>query len=132
MGMILSFFTRPAVLEAGIRFSGKNVLQYSIIFLGFSLDLGVVMRVGAQSLAVMLFTLSAAFVAAYFAGRALRLDTNLKIFIGVGTSICGGSAIAATAPVIRASEEDVTLSISRALFGYHHCAHAEASPLYSL
>lgn len=112
MGMILSYFRRPTVLEAGIRFSGRNVLQYSIIFLGFSLDLGVVMRVGAQSLAVMLFTLSAAFVTAYFAGKALRLDTNLKILIGVGTSICGGSAIAAAAPVIQASEEDVTLSIS--------------------
>ncbi len=112
IGMALSFVKRPAVLEGGIRFSGKLVLQYSIIFLGFSLDLGVVLRVGAQSLGVMLFTLSAAFVTAYLAGRALRLDTNLKILIGVGTSICGGSAIAATAPVIGASDEDVTFSIS--------------------
>ena len=112
IGMILSFFHRPAVLEDGIRFSGKKILQYSIIFLGFSLDLGVVARVGAQSLAVMLFTLSAAFITAYAVGRALKLDTNLKILVGVGTSICGGSAIAAAAPVIQASDEDVTLSIS--------------------
>ena len=112
IGMTLSFFKRPEVLEVGIQFSGKKVLQYSIVFLGFSLDLGVVMRVGAQSLAVMLFTLSAAFVTAYFAGKALKLDTNLKILIGVGTSICGASAIAATAPVIEANEEDVTLAIS--------------------
>lgn len=112
IGMILSFFKRPVILEEGIRFSGKKVLQYSIIFLGFSLNLGVVMRVGAQSLAVMLFTLSAAFVTAYFVGKTLRLDTNLKILIGVGTSICGGSAIAATAPVIEANDEDVTFAIS--------------------
>jgi uncharacterized integral membrane protein (TIGR00698 family) len=112
VGMMLSFFRRPEVLEAGIRFSAKNLLQYSIVFLGFSLDLGVVVRVGAQSLAVMLFTLSAAFVTAYFAGKALKLDANLKILIGVGTSICGGSAIAAAAPVIQASDEDVTFAIS--------------------
>ena len=97
IGMILSFFRRPAVLEEGIRFSGKKILQYSIIFLGFSLDLGVVARVGAQSLAVMLFTLTAAFVTAYVVGKALRLDANLKVLVGVGTSICGGSAIAAAA-----------------------------------
>lgn len=112
IGMILSFFKRPAVLDAGIPFSGKKVLQYSIIFLGFSLDLGMVLRVGGQSLAVMLFTLMAAFITAYFAGKALRLDANLKILIGVGTSICGASAIAATAPVIEASDEDVTFAIS--------------------
>ncbi len=112
IGMALSFFKRPAVLEGGIRVSGKRVLQYAIIFLGFSLDLGVVLRVGVQSLAVMLFTLSAAFATAYLVGRALRLDQNLKILIGVGTSICGGSAIAAAAPVIEANAEDVTFAIS--------------------
>ena len=112
IGMALSFFKRPAVLEAGIGFSGRKVLQYSIILLGFSLDLGVVLRVGAQSLAVMLFTLSAAFITAYLVGKALKLDANLKILVGVGTSICGGSAIAAAAPVIQASSEEVTLSIS--------------------
>jgi uncharacterized integral membrane protein (TIGR00698 family) len=112
IGMTLSFFKRPAVLEEGIRISGKKVLQYAIIFLGFSLDLGVVLRVGLQSLAVMLFTLSAAFATAYLIGKALRLDQNIKILIGVGTSICGGSAIAATAPVIEANNEDVTFAIS--------------------
>jgi uncharacterized integral membrane protein (TIGR00698 family) len=112
IGMALSFSRRPAILEDGIRFAGRRVLQYAIIFLGFSLDLGVVVRVGGQSLAVMLFTLSAAFVTAYTAGRALRLDANVTILIGVGTSICGGSAIAAAAPVIQASDEEVTYAIS--------------------
>ena len=117
IGMILSFFRRPAFLEEGIRVSGKFVLQYAIIFLGFSLDLGVVLRVGVQSLAVMLFTLSAAFATAYLVGKALRLDQNLKILIGVGTSICGGSAIAATAPVIEAS------------YGGRHVCHLDDLPL---
>jgi uncharacterized integral membrane protein (TIGR00698 family) len=112
LGMGLSFFRRPEIVEEGIRFSARNVLQYSIIFLGFSLDLRVVLRVGGQSLAVMLFTLTAAFLTAYLVGKALGLDTNLKILIGVGTSICGGSAIAAAAPVIGADDRDVTYAIS--------------------
>ena len=49
IGMVLSFLKRPFFLDQGIRFSGKKILQYSIIFLGFSLDLGVVARVGVQS-----------------------------------------------------------------------------------
>ncbi|MGA2545990.1 MAG: YeiH family protein [Rectinemataceae bacterium] len=112
MGMLLSFIKRPYYLEQGIRVSGKKILQYSIVFLGFSLDLGVVVRVGTQSLAVMLFTLSAAFLTAYLVGKALGLAANTKILIGVGTSICGGSAIAATAPVIEADDKEVAFAIS--------------------
>jgi len=111
-GMILSFPRRPAALEAGIGFSGRKILQYSIIFLGFSLDLGLVLKTGIESLAVMIFTLTAAFLAAWLVGALLGLKQNLKILIGVGTAICGGSAIAATAPVIGADEEDVAYSIS--------------------
>ncbi len=112
IGIGFSLFRRPAVLEDGIKLTGKKVLQYSIVFLGFSLDLGVVLRVGEQSLAVMIFTLAAAFLVAAMAGRALGLAANTKILIGVGTSICGGSAIAAAAPVINADEKDVSYSIS--------------------
>ena len=112
VGMLLSFLKRPGLLENGIGFSGKKILQYSIIFLGFSLDLGVVLKVGVESLAVMAFTLAAAFAAAAFAGKLLKVDPKVKILVGVGTAICGGSAIAATAPVIDAEEEEVAYSIS--------------------
>ena len=101
-GMLLSFLKRPGFLEDGIGFTGKKGLQYSIVFLGFGLD----------SLAVMIFTLTAAFVTAYFVGKALKIDSKVKILVGVGTAICGGSAIAATAPVIDADEEEVAFSIS--------------------
>jgi uncharacterized integral membrane protein (TIGR00698 family) len=111
-GMLLSFLKRPGFLEDGIGFTGKKGLQYSIVFLGFGLDLGVVLKVGLDSLAVMIFTLTAAFVTAYFVGKALKIDSKVKILVGVGTAICGGSAIAATAPVIDADEEEVAFSIS--------------------
>ena len=112
IGMILSSIARTSFIEEGIRFSGKKILQYSIVFLGFSLDLGVVARVGVQSLAVMLFTLTAAFATAYLLGKALGLEKNTTILIGVGTSICGGSAIAATAPIIEADDREVAFAIS--------------------
>lgn len=98
--------------EEGIKYTSKKLLQYSIILLGFEMNLFNVIKVGRQSLFVMLFTLSAAFLTAYFAGKALALRGKLVTLIGVGTSICGGSAIAATAPVIQAEDEDVVQAIS--------------------
>lgn len=111
-GMILAFVKRPAVLEGGIKFTSKYILQYSIILLGFEMNLFNVLKVGSQSLLVMVFTLSASFLTAYFVGRAMKIDSKTTTLIGVGTSICGGSAIAATAPVIRAKDEDVAQAIS--------------------
>lgn len=112
IGMILAFAKRPEKLDSGIRFTSKYILQYSIVLLGFEMNLFNVLKVGGQSLAVMIFTLSASFVTAYFVGKALKVDGNSAVLIGVGTSICGGSAIAATAPVIRAKDEEVAQAIS--------------------
>ncbi len=99
-------------ISSGIRFTSKTLLQLSIILLGFEMNLFNVVRVGGQSLFVMLFTLAAAFLTMFLAGRALRLSGNTTTLIGVGTAICGGSAIAATAPVIGAKDEEVARSIS--------------------
>ncbi len=111
-GMLLAFWKRPVALDAGIRFTSRILLQYSIILLGFSMNLYSVVHAGAKTLELMAFTLTATFVTAYIVGRALKIDGNTKILIGVGTAICGGSAIAATAPVIGADDEDVAHSIS--------------------
>lgn len=112
LGMLLAFAKRPAAVESGIKFTSKYILQLSIILLGFEMNLFNIFKVGGQSLAVMVFTLTSSFITAYFVGKALKTESNTTILIGVGTSICGGSAIAATAPVIRASDEDVAHAIS--------------------
>jgi uncharacterized integral membrane protein (TIGR00698 family) len=96
----------------GIKYTSKKILQYSIILLGFEMNLFNVLKVGSQSLYIMLFTLSAAFLTAFFVGKALKLEGKMTTLIGVGTCICGGSAIAATAPVIQAKDEDVAHAIS--------------------
>ncbi len=96
----------------GVNFTAKKILQYSIILLGFEMNLFNVIEVGSQSLFVMQFTLLAAFLTAYILGKLLKLPGDVTTLIGVGTSICGGSAIAATAPVIKAKDEDVASSIS--------------------
>lgn len=111
-GMVLAFWRRPAFLDEGIGYTGKKLLQYSIILLGFGMNLFNVFRVGSQTLLLMAFTLTATFLTAFLAGKALKFDGNTRTLIAVGTAICGGSAIAATAPVIRAKDEEVAHSIS--------------------
>lgn len=111
-GMILAFWKRPAYFSDGISYTSKKLLQYSIILLGFDMNLFNVFKVGKQTLVLMAFTLTAAFVTAFVAGKLLKLDGNTKTLIGVGSAICGGSAIAATAPVIHADDDEVAQSIS--------------------
>ena len=112
IGMLFALIKRPAAFEKGIKFTSKKVLQYSIILIGFGMNLTSILTVGRQSFAVMLCTISASLLTAYFVGMLLKLETNTQILIGVGTSICGGSAIAATAPVIEADDQDIAFSIS--------------------
>jgi uncharacterized integral membrane protein (TIGR00698 family) len=88
------------------------VLQMSVVLLGAQLSLGEVVSAGAGSLPVMLGTLGVCLLLAWLAGRWLGVPRDLGTLIGVGTGICGASAIAATTPAIRAKSDDVAYAIS--------------------
>lgn len=111
-GMILAFWKRPAVFDEGVKYTSKKLLQYSIILLGFDMNLYNVFKVGKQTLILMCFTLTASFLTAFIVSKLLKVEGKTATLIGVGTCICGGSAIAATAPVIGADDEEVAHSIS--------------------
>jgi len=111
-GLIVGLFFRPARCLPGIRFTGKKILQYSIILLGFEMQILRIIQVGARSLVVMACTVTAAFIVAAILYSVLRVRGKQAVLIGVGTCICGGSAIAATAPVIAADDDDIASSIS--------------------
>ncbi|MDU2374172.1 MAG: putative sulfate exporter family transporter, partial [Peptoniphilus harei] len=112
LGIILNNFKRPESFEAGIKFTSKKVLQYAVILLGFGLNLGEIIVVGKSSLLIILSTISTALIISFVVAKILNIDSNIATLVGVGSSICGGSAIAATAPVINAKDEDVATSIS--------------------
>jgi uncharacterized integral membrane protein (TIGR00698 family) len=99
-------------LEPGLAFTGRKVLQGSITVLGLGLSLRQVATTGASSLPVLAGTLFAALAMAWVVGRALRLRTDLATLIGIGTAICGASAIAATDAVIDADDADVSYAIA--------------------
>ena len=96
----------------GITFTSKKILQYAVFLLGFGLNLAEVVRVGAQSLPVIASTIATALIVAFVLCKALHIPERIATLVGVGSSICGGSAIAATAPVIKARDEEVAQAIS--------------------
>ncbi len=112
LGLITAFWNRPAFFQPGIQFTAKKILQYSIILLGFGMNLFEILAVGSQSLLIIIATISTALVAAYVFSKVLSIDRDIATLVGVGSSICGGSAIAAAAPVIKASDKDIAQSIS--------------------
>lgn len=111
-GIILNNFNRPESFESGIKFTSKKVLQLAVVLLGFGLNLGEIIVVGKSSLLIILSTISTALIIAFAAAKVLNIDSDIATLVGVGSSICGGSAIAATAPVINAKDEDIATSIS--------------------
>lgn len=113
LGMaLMRFLPAREQLKGGIGFTSKKILQYAVILLGFGMNLSVVLETGKQSLPIICSTIAISLIMAWLLRRTLRVPSNLATLIGVGSSICGGSAVAATAPVIDASDEEVAQSIS--------------------
>ena len=104
IGIVLSTLRKPKInAEAGLKFSAKTVLQASIVILGTGLSFTQVVTTGTSSMPVLIGTLLVALVGAWFFGRLLGITKDLRSLIGVGTAICGASAVAATDAVISAS-----------------------------
>ncbi|HFX4059509.1 YeiH family protein [Streptococcus pyogenes] len=113
LGMLLAlFYGHRDKAEEGISFTSKCILQTAVVLLGFGLNLTQVMAVGMQSLPIIVSTIATALLVAYGSQKWLRLDVNTATLVGVGSSICGGSAIAATAPVIKAKDDEIAKAIS--------------------
>lgn len=112
IGMGINSIWSPEYLKPGIKFTSKKLLRIGIILLGASLSIGQILEVGQQSLTLMIFTLTACFGGGYFVGKMLGLNWKVSNLISAGTGICGGSAIAAIAPVIEADDQDIAYAMS--------------------
>ena len=116
-GMILTLFLKNKTpFESGIKFTSKKILQWAVILLGFGLNLNVILQTGKQSLPIIVSTIATSLIIAYVLHKVMHIPGKISTLVGVGSSICGGSAIAATAPVIDADDEEVAQAISVIFF----------------
>lgn len=113
LGMIITLFLKKKdKLAKGITFTSKKILQYAVILLGFGLNLATIGQVGLTSLPIIVSTIATSLIISFIMYKLLKIQSKTATLIGVGSSICGGSAIAATAPVIDADDEEIAQSIS--------------------
>ena len=116
-GMIITMFWKEKGKAApGIKWTSKIILQTAVVLLGFGMNLGVIFETGKQSLPIIICTISISLLIAWLLRKILHVPSNTSILVGVGSSICGGSAIAATAPVIDADDDEVAQSIAVIFF----------------
>ena len=135
MAIILGIIVRntislPASFQAGIRFGLVRVLRLGIVLLGIRLSLGEVGQIGLQALPVIIGVVVSALVIVTYFSKKLGLSANLGTLIAVGTSICGATAIVATAPTIAAKDSEVSYAVAcitlfgvAAMLAYPFAAH---------
>lgn len=113
IGAAVALVRRPSGrILPGIAYSDHFVLQCAVVLLGAQLSLSSIFAVGLQSLPVMLSTLAVCLAGAWLIGRMLRIPARERTLIGVGTGICGASAIAAVSPVIGATAAEISYAVS--------------------
>ncbi len=122
----LPMVTSPAALVAGFIFSffignplpdqtsraSKGLLKLSVIGLGFGINFNEVIEVGTSSLLLTLISITAVIGLGEILGRAMKVPSNTRTLVAFGTAICGGSAIAAMAPVIKAKDQEIAVSLA--------------------
>jgi len=122
----LPWVTAPTALVAGFSFcflcgnplpqatakTGKSLLKLSVIGLGFGVNFSEVLEVGKSSMLLTLVSITATLVLGEVLGRSLKIAVNTRRLVSFGTAICGGSAIAAMAPVIKARDDEIAVSLA--------------------
>jgi uncharacterized integral membrane protein (TIGR00698 family) len=110
--LVASVGKLPVRAEPGLRFAQQRILRFGIIFLGARLSLGDVLGIGLNALGLVAACMAGIFMFVWLAGNLMRLPRRLVLLIGVGTAVCGNSAIIATAPVVKADEREVSFAVA--------------------
>ncbi|RNF39720.1 YeiH family protein [Planococcus salinus] len=110
--LIRNFIGMPTVFSPGIQYSLKSVLKLAIILLGTSLNLVQVFTIGSQSIVVISAVVILGIILTIGIGRWMGLSGNIPALIGVGTAICGATAIAAISPIMKSKEEETAFAIT--------------------
>lgn len=112
LGTIINSFFHPVWIKPALKFTSKKILKTAIVLLGASLSVNTIMSVGKMTFFVMLFTFAMCFGAGNLLRKVFGLNWKLGNLISAGTGICGGSAVAAIAPVIDAEDKDIAFAMS--------------------
>ncbi|MGR3763945.1 YeiH family protein [Rossellomorea sp. NS-SX7] len=106
----------PNSWQPGIQFTIKKLLKVAIVFLGVGLSLLEIMEIGQSALWIIFISVTAGISVTYAVGKMLGIQTRLSLLIGIGTSICGATAISAVKGVIGAKENETAYALTTIVF----------------
>lgn len=109
-GFLFSYFLGHPFLSLNSK-AVNWLLKIAVVGLGFGMNLKETLAAGQDGFILTVFSISITLILGYFLGRLLKMNRKSSHLISSGTAICGGSAIAAVAPVINASEKDISISL---------------------
>ena len=132
IGLVLgNVFRIPAIAQPGIRFAFQTLLRAAIVLLGATFSFAAALAIGGRAILMVVFLMALALATSHLLGRLLEVPGKLATLIGVGTAVCGNTAISATAPVIGAADEETSFAIATntlfgtvAVFAYPVLGHA--------
>lgn len=120
-----SFVTAPMALFCGILLAflkierpfefkkySSPLLQYSVVLMGFGMNLQQVIEVSSKGIVLTACSVLLVFLFGMLLGRLLKVDRNTAMLISSGTAICGGSAIAAVSPIIKAKDNQISFALT--------------------
>lgn len=113
IGMIVNnILNVPNDFKEGIQFSLKKLLKWGIVLLGFKLDANQILKLGPKIIALIIFMVIFALLMSFVLGKFFNMNKHLSALLGVGSCICGASAVVAMAPCIKSSEEDSVIAVA--------------------
>jgi len=102
----------PANFDSGIKFTGSKLLEISILFLAFDINLTSIKSLGISSFVLVFIMVFVVLATTYFLSKKLNCPGSTGFLVGFGTAICGSSAIAALSPSVAENKEDVGISLA--------------------
>tara|TARA_R110000868_G_scaffold105601_1_gene290106 strand:- start:278 stop:1249 length:972 start_codon:yes stop_codon:yes gene_type:complete len=110
MGLIIAQFIGHPYLHLNHK-ATHLLLQISVVGLGFGMNVDSALKAGQNGLLFTIISIIITLTVGYLVGKALKIDKKTSYLIGTGTAICGGSAIAAISPVIKAEEKQISVAL---------------------
>lgn len=110
MGLIIAQFIGHPYLHLNHK-ATHILLQFSVVGLGFGMNITSALQVGKEGLFFTILSIIGTLIAGFFIGKFLNIEKKTSYLISTGTAICGGSAIAAISPVIKANEKQISVAL---------------------
>lgn len=110
--LINNLLPLPSMVRPGAKFVEKRILQWGIVLLGIELNFALIWRLGGKIIFLIVFTVVFGLFAAWLLGRLFKINDKLAVLLGVGSSVCGASAVAAVEPIIEPNKEDVAIAVA--------------------